>query len=111
MPTKVGSPSPDPAAALKAAVIAYSDAFLGGNGEAAWRLLSARCRDRLPRDTFVQGVTEAHRLYGTLPIRSLRVDALSGDLARVSYTFSSADLNQDHEPWVREAGAWHEDDC
>jgi hypothetical protein len=49
--------------------------------------------------------------YGTaLPIKTYDAN-ISGDLARVTYTYDVAEINQDSEPWVKESGAWHEDDC
>jgi hypothetical protein len=45
-----------------------------------------------------------------LPVRSF-VAEVSGDLARVTYTYDLKAINQDAEPWVREDGKWKEDDC
>jgi len=36
---------------------------------------------------------------------------IAGDMARVTYTFDLAAINQDSEPWVRESGVWRQDDC
>lgn len=104
------STAPD-AAPLKAAVRAYSSAFLSGNGAAAWALLSDRCKARGDRAQFEAGADQAADLYGDQPIRSLTIVDLEGDLARVTYTFDDASLTQTREPWVRERGEWHEDDC
>jgi hypothetical protein len=110
---KPGPLPADPAAsdALATAVRAYSAAFLGGDGGAAYDMLSGRCKERLPRVTFVQMVDVAKAQFGPLPVQSLTVDQVAGDLGRVTYTFSKAELDQRGEPWVREAGAWKVDDC
>jgi hypothetical protein len=89
----------------------YSDAFLTGEVNRSWSLLSKRCRDRMGRDQWSRIVTAAAAQYGKgLPVRSFDA-TVSGDLARVSYTFDVAEINQDSEPWVREGGKWLEDDC
>lgn len=36
---------------------------------------------------------------------------VSGDLARVTYTYSVAGINQAGQSWVREDGSWRYDDC
>lgn len=96
---------------LKAAVQAYSDAFLTGDGKAAYGLLSKRCRDRTPSEQFTGLVEAAGQTYGSaLPFKTYSA-SVSGDLARVTYTYSIKAINQDSEPWVREGGHWHEDDC
>lgn len=101
----------DGAGALRVAVQAYSDAFLTGEGDTAYALLSRRCQDRNSSDDFTAMVVAAGELYGS-PLAFTSFDAqVSGDLARVSYTYDVASINQDAEPWVREDGKWHEDDC
>lgn len=116
-PTRSASPSvsvsssPDPQVELRAAVQAYSDAYLTGKGAAAYALLSKRCQARSTPADFAALVKEAGDLYGSaLPLKSFDAD-VSGDMARVTYTYDLAAINQDSEPWVREGGAWHEDDC
>lgn len=96
---------------LQTAVTAYSDAFLTGDGATAYALLSERCKDRLPEPRFTAEVQQAGQLYGSaLPLESYHAE-VSGDLARVTYTYSVSAINQDREPWVRESGQWREDDC
>lgn len=95
---------------LRTAVTAYSDAYLTGD-MAAYELLSVRCKSRLPAEQFRSLITGAKSLYGTpLPLRSFKAE-ISGDLARVTYTFDDSSINQEAEPWTREGGEWHEDDC
>lgn len=101
----------DETSALRTTVQAYSDAYLTGKGEAAYALLSKRCQERMDRNQFVALVGQAKQMYGSaLPIQTFKAE-VSGDLARVTYTYSVSAINQDAEPWVRESGHWHEDDC
>ncbi|WP_439660791.1 hypothetical protein ACSHWB_04340 [Lentzea sp. HUAS TT2] len=65
---------------------AYSTAFLAGNGDVAYDLLSQRCKERNTRPNFVMLVQQAGALYGPQEMRSLKVDQAAGDLARVTYT-------------------------
>ena len=96
---------------LKAAVQAYSDAFLTGDGKTAYGLLSQRCRKRATLDEFTGVVEAAKQTYGSaLPMKTFTA-SVSGDLARVTYTYAIKAIDQDSEPWVREGGRWHEDDC
>jgi hypothetical protein len=110
------SPAPsasadDSATALRTAVQAYSDAYLTGKSSTAYALLSARCRKRMSNSAFSALTSAAETMYGSaLPIRSFDAD-VSGDLARVTYTYDLKAINQDAEPWVREDGKWKEDDC
>jgi hypothetical protein len=101
----------DESGALKKAVTAYSVAFLSGDGSGAFALLSSRCKARLSEDEMRSETEQAKNTYGQLPIKTYALDNLSGDLARVSYTYSAPDINQTKEPWVREGGRWLEDDC
>lgn len=95
---------------LEAAVTAYSDAFLSGD-MAAYDLLSQRCRDRTDKAAFRAILDQAKELYGSpLTIQTYEAE-VSGDLARVTYTYEASALNQDSEPWVREGGEWRNDDC
>ncbi|WP_222598334.1 hypothetical protein [Lentzea tibetensis] len=100
----------DAAVELEAAVRAYSAAYLGGKGE-AYDLLSQRCRERMTRAAFLQLVAAASEQYGPQEIASLKIDQVSGDLGRVTYTYAKPELDQRGEPWVRETGMWRVDDC
>ncbi len=89
----------------------YSNAFLSDDAAAAHALLSTRCHARVSLDE-LRGITAlASRTFGQQPIAGFTVDDLSGDLARVTYTYRDARINQTREPWVREGGAWKQDDC
>ncbi|UUW89383.1 hypothetical protein [Pimelobacter simplex] len=105
-PTGGGEPGND----LRNAVQAYSDAFLSGEPTASYDLLSARCRDRHSLSYWTGVITAASDRYGEpLPIKSY-AEKVSGDMARVTYTYSVAEINQTDEPWVNENG-WKNDDC
>ncbi|MEV4342941.1 nuclear transport factor 2 family protein [Actinoplanes sp. NPDC049596] len=96
---------------LRPAVQAYSDAFLTGDAKKAYGLLSERCRKRMSQSEFTQIVTAAGQMYGSaLPLETYSAK-VSGDLARVTYTYSIKAINQEAEPWTRESGEWHQDDC
>ncbi|WP_205650612.1 nuclear transport factor 2 family protein [Actinoplanes solisilvae] len=96
---------------LRQAVQAYSDAFLTGDATTAYGLLSERCRKRTSLSTFTGIVSAAEQMYGSaLPFESYSAKE-SDDLARVTYTYSIKAINQEAEPWTREAGNWHQDDC
>lgn len=107
----MASPARDASEGLRRAVTAYSDAFLTGKSDAAYTLFSDRCKQRTDRAEFAGIVAQAKDLYGSkLPLRSFKAD-ISGDLARVTYTYDISAINQDSEPWVREDGEWKQDDC
>lgn len=97
--------------ALEAAVRAYSKAYFAGNATAAYNLLSQRCASTISKAAFTTSITAGARAYGKQAIRVLTVDQLSGDLARVTYTYSVPALDQAAQPWTREGGAWHYDAC
>lgn len=109
--TTAGTNAEDSSAALRTAVQAYSDAYLTGRSSTAYALLSARCRKRMSNDAFSALTSAAKKTYGSaLPLRSFDAE-VSGDLARVTYTYDLKAIDQDAEPWVREDGQWKEDDC
>ncbi|CAO5252213.1 hypothetical protein [Frankia sp. AgKG'84/4] len=106
-----GSASEASRPALETAVRTYSDAYLSGQGSVAYGLLSQRCQQRFSQAD-ITGLTQAAKAqYGVQPIQNLTVDTLAGTLARVTYTYSTAEINQQSEPWVFERSAWHQDDC
>lgn len=96
---------------LEDAVRAYSDAFLGGQGEQAYTMFSKRCQGREDRAAFTRMTEQARQLYGQLPITTLAVDRIEGTMARVTYRFAVSVLDQVSEPWVVEDGRWRQDDC
>lgn len=100
----------DPADELEDAVAAYSSAFLAGDGNAAYALLSERCRDRTPESELVAASEQAAAVFGPDEIETVEV-SVNGAQAKVTYTYATAELNQTGEPWSLEDGAWLNDDC
>lgn len=106
------SPTPDSGkTALEAAVRAYSKAYFAGDATTAYRLFSKRCTAAVDKDVYAVAIAAEAKAYGKQAIKTLTVEQLSGDLARVSYTYSVPLLNQKSQPWTREGGAWHYDAC
>jgi hypothetical protein len=96
---------------LRVAVQAYSDAFLTGQPVEGYALFSARCKERVSLSYFTGLVTGAKGAYGSaLPFKSFDAE-VSGDLARVTYTYDVPALDQTAEPWTYEDGQWRQDDC
>jgi hypothetical protein len=106
-----GTNAPAPSDELRLAVQGYSDGFLGGDPTVAYQYFSARCKEKVSLSYFTGIVAAAKTTYGNvLPIVSYDAQ-VSGDLARVTYTYDVGALNQEAEPWVREEGLWKTDDC
>lgn len=101
----------DDAAALQAAVRAYSNAYFKPDADAAYSALSKRCQGKTDKVMFASAVEAGAASYGQQSITNLTVDQQSGDLARVTYTYSVPKLNQAQQPWARENGQWHYDAC
>ena len=96
---------------LRAAVQAYSNAYLTGDVVGSRALLSERCKLRIGPGEWAAAVKAAGQRYGNaVPIESYDAQ-VSGDLARVTYSFSIAELDKSRESWVHEGGAWRDDDC
>jgi hypothetical protein len=77
----------------------------------AGALLSRRCKDRGAWAEWQGIVAEVGQQYSTaLPIKTYEAQ-VSTNLARVTYTYDVAEINQDSGPWVREARHWHDNDC
>jgi hypothetical protein len=111
--TKPATPTASTAgeAELKAAVQAYSDAYLTGDASGGYALLSARCQKRVSKAEFIALVGQAKQQFGeALPFKSFDAE-INGPQARITYTYSVASINQDQEPWALEDGSWREDDC
>jgi hypothetical protein len=110
-PTAEESSGGDEDAALRANVQAYSDAFLTGDGDTAYGLITERCQARMARDDFVSLVSQAKDLYGSaLQFKTYKAE-INVSQARVTYTYDISAINQTQEPWALESGSWHNDDC
>jgi len=92
------------------AVQAYSDGFLTGDVD-TYDMFSKRCKDRTNKNEFIGMLAAANDTYGSVLQFEAFKAKISGDLARVTYTYAVSAINQDSEPWVRESGAWRQDDC
>jgi hypothetical protein len=123
-PTATASPSADPttapsaepsadpdAAALEQAVRAYSTAYFATDTTKAYGMLSARCAAKIPADMYGPVIESTVKQYGVHDIKTLTVDQLAGDLARVTYTYAVPALDQKSQPWAREGGQWRYDGC
>jgi len=97
--------------ALRAAVQAYSDAYLGGQGTAAFAMISPRCQQMIGSNELKSAANEAKSLYGVLPLTSFTVNSNSGTSATVTYTYAVATLNQSNQPWTLVGGQWKYDHC
>jgi hypothetical protein len=104
------TPAADPSSDLKAAVHAYSKAYLTGDGASAYAMLTKRCRTKLALSEFAAASESAKSLYGNVPIKTLDVK-VNGTKATATYTYAVATINQTDQPWVFESGAWHYDQC
>jgi len=104
-------PAADNTSDLQAAVRAYSDAYFKPDPAAAYKALSKRCKAKTDEGIFAEIVKGSAKDYGPQDIKSLTVDQQSGDLARVTYTYTVPKLNQTGQPWAREGGQWRYDAC
>jgi hypothetical protein len=92
-------------------VQAYSDGYLADEPVEVYNRLSNRCKQRMPLSSFTRLSVAANQLYGgPLPIQTFKAN-IQGNLARATYTYRVPAINQTQEPWVREHGQWHQDDC
>ena len=98
------------APSLEDAVRAYTDAFLGGDEEAAYALLSERCHGEMASAQFKDIVDQAEATYSGESITSY-AENVNGNTATVTYELTDPVLNQTNERWVLENGAWLNDEC
>lgn len=109
--TPAASTTTDGSTELVAAVRAYSGAYFKPAPADAYALLSARCQKSVTAAAYAAGLERAVRTYGHQAVTDVTVDTLSGDLARVTYTYSVPVLTQTGQPWTREGGQWRYDAC
>lgn len=106
-----GKAAPDSGkAALEKAVRAYTVGLFEGAGE-GYELVSKRCQAEMTGLQFASLSKQAHHEYGALKVKTLNVDQLSGDLARVSYGVGVPQFERKAQPWTREGGTWKWDAC
>ena len=102
--TDVDAPS------LEEAVRAYTVAFLGGDDEAAYALLSERCHGEMASADFKDIVDQAEAIYGGETITTYS-ESINGNTATVTYELTDPALHQTNERWVLENAAWLNDEC
>lgn len=101
----------DDTAALEASVRAYTKALFSGDGAAGYKLVSERCKQEIAGQQFQAMSKQGHNDYGPLEIKTISVDQISGDLARVSYGVGVPQFERKAQPWSREDGTWRWDAC
>ncbi|MFJ8144672.1 hypothetical protein ACIQ6R_06305 [Streptomyces sp. NPDC096048] len=108
------TPAPDDGTAkadLEEAVRDYTAALFSGD-ESGYAALSERCKKTMTKASWVGMAEGAHQQYGAQKATDVKVDQLSGDLARVSYGAGNIpQFEREGQPWVREGGAWRWDAC
>ncbi|MGY1500819.1 hypothetical protein ACW4TU_30280 [Streptomyces sp. QTS52] len=105
------TPTPAEAGALEQAVREYTAAYFQGDAETAYAVLSKHCQGTITAAAYGAVVEQAKADYGQQTVKTVTVDKLSGDLARVSYTVSLPKFDQQGQAWTREGGAWKYDAC
>lgn len=103
--------TPDDTAELAAAVKAYTADYFKGDATTTYATLSKRCQGKISADAYAGVVEQANADYGPQTVKTVTVDQLSGDLARVSYTVSVPKFDEDGQAWLREDGVWKYDAC
>lgn len=104
------APADDGKAELEKSVRAYAVALFGGAGD-GYGLVSKRCQKQMTAAEFTALSKQAHHEYGALKVKTLKVDQLAGDLARVSYGVGVPQFEREAQPWTREGGTWKWDAC
>jgi hypothetical protein len=104
-------PADDSKAKLEQAVRDYSAAYFATDTAKAYGMLSQRCAEEIPAAMYGPMVEATVKQYGVHDIKTLTVDQVSGDLARVTYTYPVPALDQKQQPWAREDGQWRYDAC
>lgn len=97
-------------AALGRTVVDFVDAFHGGRAADAYAFLSARCQEALRPSEWRAMTGEATATDGDDPLRDVEVRT-DGRRGTVSYRLDVESVAERDQPWVREAGAWRNDDC
>lgn len=98
-------------AALEKAVRDYTAALFNGT-ESGHDYLSARCKKQMDKAAWTTMAKGAHQQYGSQKATNIRVDQISGDLARVSYGAGNIpQFEREGQSWTREGGTWRWDAC
>lgn len=106
-----GNPDDEARAALEKAVADYTAALFEGD-KAGYDFLSGRCQKSMTGERWLVMAEQAHHDYGSQKATGIKVDQLSGDLARVSYGAGQIpQFNRTGQSWTREGGTWRWDAC
>lgn len=101
-------------AALESSVRAYVKAYYEPDTAAAYRLLSATCRDEWTEESFAglpeRATATARQLGTTYTLRRLTVGRVTKDTAQVTYGVGEPRFDET-STWVLEDGGWHNDSC
>ncbi|MFJ6854386.1 hypothetical protein ACIQM3_28360 [Streptomyces sp. NPDC091271] len=118
-PSRSTGPSTSPTtpvdtAALESSVRAYVAAYYEPDTDAAYALVSTRCRKDMSEAQFealVDRATQtAEQLGKTYTLKRLSVDSVHENDARVTYGVGEPEYDE-RSSWVREDGEWHNDLC
>lgn len=105
------NPAASARVSLVEAVKEYTAALFSSD-PAGYRHVSARCAKQLPRAEWEESARSAHHRFGSQKATGVKVDQLSGDLARVSYGAGHIpQFERERQSWVREGGVWKWDAC
>ncbi|MET7367538.1 hypothetical protein ABZS61_17105 [Streptomyces sp. NPDC005566] len=106
--------APVDTAALESSVRAYVKAYYEPDTGAAYRLLSATCRDEWTEESFAglpeRAAATAQQLGTTYALRRLTVGRVTKDTAQVTYGVGEPRFDETSS-WVLEDGGWHNDTC
>ncbi|MFG2591182.1 hypothetical protein [Streptomyces sp. NPDC048438] len=106
--------APVDTAALESSVRAYVTAYYEPDTDAAYALVSTRCRKDMSEAQFealVDRATQtAEQLGKTYTLKRLSVDSVHENDAEVTYGVGEPKYDE-RSSWVREDGEWHNDLC
>lgn len=96
---------------LEQAVRDYTAAYFKPDPATGYAMLSKRCKAEISQAMFAAQLEQASKDYGPQTVKTITVDQVSGDLARVTYGVGLPVLDQNGQPWAREDGEWRFDAC
>lgn len=99
------------AKALETAVRRYAETSFSGDVQGAYALLSDRCRETVSLAEFRRETADSMRMYRGTKVISYTEESREGSRAKISVSLTRPEIDQDFEPWVRDTGGWHTDDC
>ncbi|MEU9062314.1 hypothetical protein AB0D13_26460 [Streptomyces sp. NPDC048430] len=113
-PSTSSPTAPVDTAALESSVRVYVTAYYEPDADAAYALVSTRCRKDMSDAQFealVDRATQtAEQLGKTYTLKRLSVDSLHENDAEVTYGVGEPKYDE-RSSWVREDGEWHNDLC